>query len=135
VCRAKNNLSQIAALVTMYRIPQELDLSKIIGQIATQIRVGQFDLQFSFGDVHFAIQSPVELVRNDEIVGNWRESEWPSPEFFEVMNAEVTEYKVPNDRTIVIYLASGVEIHLSDNSDQFECMQIAFEGESDAWVI
>ncbi|WP_040307406.1 hypothetical protein [Agarivorans albus] len=119
----------------MYRIPQELDLSKMVGQVTTQIRVGQFDLHFSFGDVNFAIQSPVELVRNGEVVGNWREGEWPSPEFFEVMNVEVTEYKVPNNRTIVISLAGGLEIYLSDNSDQFECMQISFEGESGAWVI
>jgi len=42
----------------MYRIPKELDLSKAVGEFTTQIRVGKYDIQFEFGDVHFAVQTP-----------------------------------------------------------------------------
>jgi hypothetical protein len=119
----------------MYRIPSDLNLSKVIGQTTTQILVGQFDIQFSFGEVHFAVQSGIDLVRNGETIGGWQEGEWPSPQFFEVMNVNVTKYEIPNDRTIIVYLENGVEIHLNDDSDQFECMQISIKGAPSQWII
>lgn len=119
----------------MYRIPHGLDLSKVIGQSTTQVRVGQFDIQFSFGDVHFAVQSDIDLVRNGETIGSWREGAWPPPQFFEIMNVDVSGYEIPNDRAIVIRLENGIEIHLHDDSDQFECMQITINGEPNQWII
>lgn len=119
----------------MYRIPRDLNLSKMVGQSTTQVLVGQFDIQFSFGEVHFAIQSSIDLVRNGKTIGRWQEGKWPSPQFFEIMNVDVTKYEIPNDRTIIVHLENGVEIHLSDDSDQFECMQISIEGEPNQWII
>jgi hypothetical protein len=119
----------------MYRIPPDLDLSPIVGEFTTQVKVGQFDIQFTFGSVNFAIQSPVTLVRGGETIGGWRESHWPDAAFFDVMNASVLRYDVPTNRDIVIYLENGIEIHLQDSSDQFESMQISFEGAAKFWVI
>lgn len=45
----------------MYRIPDELALSCVTGEVTTQIRVGKYDLRFSFGRVHFSIWSPILL--------------------------------------------------------------------------
>lgn len=119
----------------MYRIPLQLDLSKVVGQITTQVLVGQSDLQFSFGEVHFAVESNIDLMRNEEVIGTWRAGIWPPPEFFEIMNIEVSGCEIPNNRKIIIRLENGIEIHLHDDSDQFECMQITFEGEADQWII
>lgn len=119
----------------MYRISKDLDLSKIIGQFTTQVRVGPFDLQFSFGEVHFAVQSDVDIVRNGEVIGKWQGGKWPTPQFFDVMNVNVVKYEIPNDRTIVIHLENGIEIHLTDDSDQFESMQISIQGELGQWII
>jgi hypothetical protein len=33
----------------MCRVPKDLDLSPVVGEFTTQVRVGQFDLQFTFG--------------------------------------------------------------------------------------
>jgi len=55
----------------MYRIPKELDLSPIVGDFTTQIKIGQFDLQFTIGDVSFAIQSPVNLFHGGELIADW----------------------------------------------------------------
>ena len=52
----------------MYKIPKELDLSPVVGEFITQIRVGQFDLQFTFGPVNFAVGSPVNLFRDGKPV-------------------------------------------------------------------
>lgn len=119
----------------MYRIPRDLDLSKVVGQSTTQIQVGQFDIQFSFGDVHFAVQSDIDLIRKGETIGSWREGAWPPPQFFEIMNVDVAKCEIPNDRKIIIHLDNGIAIHLNDNSDQFESMQISIKGEPSQWII
>jgi hypothetical protein len=48
----------------MYRFSKELDLSSVVGKFTTQLRVGQFDLQFTLGPVSFSVQSPIRLLRD-----------------------------------------------------------------------
>ena len=119
----------------MYRIPKELDLSPVVGTFTTQFRVGQFDLQFSFGKVNFAIQSPLNLFRNGNLIAHWEEGKWPDPGFYEIMNTDVTRCQVVNDRLIVLEFANGIEMHLQDNSDQYESMQIKFNDHNSEWII
>ena len=119
----------------MYRIPDKLDLSPVIGEFTTQLRVGQFDLQFTFGPVSFAVQSPVNLFRDGKLIAHWEEGRWPEPGFFDVMNAKVKRCEVPNDRLIVLEFDNGIAMHLEDSSDQYECMQIYFEGNPSPWII
>lgn len=119
----------------MYRIPKELDLSPVVGQVTTQVRVGQFDLQFTFGPVNFAIQSPVNLFRDGKVVAHWEEGTWPDPGFYDVMNVAITRCEVANDRLIVAEFDNGLVMHLEDSSDQYECMQITLEGNPTKWII
>lgn len=119
----------------MYRISPDLDLSKAIGQFATQIHVGQFDLQFHFGPVKIAVQSPIRLERDGSLLGEWKEGQWPSPAFIEVMNTNITSCEIPNNQTIIITFENGIKMHLTDNSDQYECMQITIKGEQIQWII
>jgi hypothetical protein len=119
----------------MYRIPKELDLSPVIGEFTTQVRVGQFDLQFTFGNVNFAIQSPVNVFRDGELIAHWEEGQWPEPGFYEVMNTEVTRCQAVDDRRIVFEFANGIEMRLEDNSDQYESMQISFKDPPSLWIV
>lgn len=119
----------------MYRIPHDLDLSPVEGEFTTQVRVGQFDLQFMFGPVNFAVQSPVNLFRDGKLVAHWEEGRWPDPCFYEIMNVEVRRCEVVNDRLIVFEFENDITMHLEDNSDQYECMQISFKGEQSQWII
>ena len=119
----------------MYRIPKEIDLSKIIGQFITQIHVGKYDLQFDLGDVHFAIQSPIKLFKNGVIIAFWEENRWPEKGFIEVFNLDVINFRIPDDITIIIQFEDNLEMHLSDNSDQYETMQINIKGEQGPWII
>lgn len=119
----------------MYRIPKDLDLSRIVGTYTSQVRVGKYDIQFSFGKTHFFIQSQIDLIKDGEIMGVWREGSWPPLEFFEIMNVDVVSCQIPNDRTIEITLKNEIKIVLKDDSDQFECMQISVEGDPDQWII
>ena len=119
----------------MYRIPKDLDLSSVVGEFTTQVRVGQFDLQFAFGKVNLAIQSPVKLFCDGEQVAYWEESKWPEPGFYDIMNTEVRRCEIVNDRLIVLQFDNGVEMHLEDSFDQYESMQITFVGDPSQWII
>ncbi len=117
----------------MNRIPKNLCLEGIIGSFTTQIRMGQFDLQFSFGDIDFKVESEIELFRNGECIGQWYEGHFPSAEFYEIMNSDVVRYSLPDDRLLVIYLDNDIEVHMKDNSDQFESIQITWDQKQ--WII
>ncbi len=120
----------------MYHLPDNLPLSGVVGEFTTQIRVGQFDVQFTFGKVNFIITGRVDLVRNGEIIGSWQEGKWPDPQFYEIMNVNITRYEIPNDITIVFYFENGIEMRLMDDSDyHYEWLQITVEGTKDWWVI
>ena len=119
----------------MYRIPDDLDLSPVVGEFTTQVRVGQFDLQFTFGSVNFAVFSPVTLFREGKPVAHWDEGRWPEPGFYDIMNSTVRRCDVVGDRRIVFEFENGLAMHLEDNSDQYECMHIAFEGDPSLWII
>ena len=119
----------------MYRIPSNLDLSPVTGQFTTQVQVGQFDLQLTFGIVHFAIQSPVNLFRDGELFARWEGGQWPEPGFYEIINSNVRRCEVVNERLIAIEFENGIVMHLEDNWDEFESMQIYFNGDVDGWVV
>lgn len=113
----------------MYRIPKELDLSPVVGELTTQFQVGQFDLQFMIGTVHFNVWSPVNLFRDGKLLAHWESGKWPTAGFYDIMNVEVTRCEVMNERLIVVEFDNGIEMHLEDNSDEYESMSINFEGE------
>lgn len=117
----------------MYRISNDLDLSCVVGEFTTQVRVGQFDLQFTFGVVNFAAQSRVQLVRGEELEAEWNEGRWPDPGFFDIMNSTVLRCDVVSDRLIEIGFDNGLTMRLVDDSDQYECLLITIDGH--LWVI
>ncbi len=112
----------------MYRVPHNLDLSSVIGEITTQVRVGQFDIQFTFGPVIFAVQSTVFLYRNGAIVGRWEGGRWPDAEFYKTMNQKVVKCEIADTKRIILHLEDGLAICFEDDSDQYESMQIYFSG-------
>ena len=112
----------------MYKFPSDLDLSPLVGTFTTQVLVGQYDLQFHFGDSWLAAQSTVELTRDQTVVGRWEPGRWPDPAFHDVMNADVTQAAVKDDRNLVVTLENGLSINFTDNSDQYESMQIRIAG-------
>ncbi len=119
----------------MYRIPKDLDLSKAVGEFTTQIRVGQFDMQFDFGEVSFAVQSPITLLEDGKVITNWKEDSWPEEGFLKIFNVPVSKIKIPDDRNIIIEFENKVEMHLVDSSDQYESMQITIKGEAGVVII
>jgi hypothetical protein len=112
----------------MYRVPLGLDLSKAIGQFTTQICLGRYDIQFALGEVKFAIWSPVTLIRQGVEIGSWVPDEWPHPSFVEIFNVPLAKYCIPNERLTMLHFENGIEMHLRDDSDQYESMSISVTG-------
>src|SRR5688572_19517623 len=104
----------------MYRIPLDLDLSGVVGQVTTQVRVGQFDIQLAFGPVRFAVQSRVGVFGDGRVVARREPGRCPDPGFYDVMTAAATRCEVLNDRLLVLELENGIAMHLVDDSDQYE---------------
>ena len=120
----------------MYRIPKELDLSPVVGEFTTQIHIGQYDIQLTFGKVSFAIQSPIHLFKDGGLFGKWEEGAWPDAAFYEIMNTKIISCEIKSDSLIVLTFENGIEMNLEDNSDQYESMQISIEGDDPhQWII
>lgn len=51
------------------------------------------------------------------------------------MNVNVVACQMPDERKVVIHLENGMEIHLRDDSNKFECMQIYVDGEQSPYII
>ena len=117
----------------MYRISKDIDLSKLIGAFTTQICIGAYDLQFDFGTVHFQVESAVEIVKEGVVVDAWQGGSWPKELFQEILNVPVKSVSMPDDKRIILKFENDLEMHLMDDSDQFECMKITVEGE--VWII
>jgi len=119
----------------MYRIPKDLNLSSIVGQSTSQFRVGQYDIQFTLGGVNFTVESSIKLYRGDALVGHWKAAKWPSEEFYDILNVDVIHWEVVDDKTIAIEFANGMSMHLEDDSDHYESMQIYFGDDPASRVI
>ena len=85
--------------------------------------------------MNFAVTSPVNLFRSGELIGHWEEGKWPEPAFYEILNTKITRCETKSDRLIEIAFSNGIEMHLVDDSDQYECMHISFKGTPSTWII
>ena len=108
----------------MYGFPQDLDLTPLVGQFTTQLCVGQFDLQFTLGDYRFVVQGGMDLFREGVLVASYRADSWPDPEFYNLMNVDVSAAYFRDSKTLTIVFGSGIEAHVLDTSDRYESCQI-----------
>lgn len=117
----------------MYRIPDDLDLSYLIGRYTSQIGVGQFDLQFRFDEMMFAIYSRASVYKGKDLAGNWEPEKWPDSCFYEIMNVNVIRTEVVDKRVIRIFFENSMSIEMVEDEDPYESMRISI-GEKD-WII
>jgi len=118
----------------MYGVPPELNLDVMVGSESTQIRVGQYDIQFAFGDIDFRVQSRIVLLKSGVEFGAWEEGKWPDDSFYEIMNTPVASVCTQSSKIILINLDNGISIKLCDDSEKIETMQIVIGG-GEPWII
>ncbi len=119
----------------MYKIPKDLNISKVNGNSTTHICVGPFDLQFYIGDVHFNVSSAIRITKDGEEVTFWEVGRWPGSVFYDLLNVDVESSSIPNDREIEIKFNNGYVMHIYDSSDNYESFIINIKGENKTWVI
>jgi hypothetical protein len=127
------HIDMYSARGDMYGIPNQLNLDVMVGTECTQIRVGQFDIQFIFGEVSFAVQSRIVLYKYNLEVGYWEAEQWPCSAFYEILNVPVESVQCL-DKKIIINLDNGFSLHMVDNFECFETMQISFDN-GELWII
>jgi len=109
----------------MYRVPENLDLTFIIGADLNMISLGRYDVQFVFDcKSTISLQSRATVLFNGSEISAWTEDGWSSLDFQKLLNQTVVGYSVPNDRVIEVQFDSGFTLQLHDDSDQYESMQI-----------
>lgn len=59
----------------------------------------------------------------------------PDSAFYQVFNNPVDSIALIDERRLGITLRDGLELHLLDNSDQYESMQIYLNGLEGVWIV
>jgi hypothetical protein len=116
----------------MYGIPENFDLSIILGSDLSMISQGRYDVQFSF-DVQTTIclQGIASVLQDGMEIAAWsEENNWSSLEFQKLLNQSVESILVPNNRLIEIHFKNCLVLQLHDSSDQYESMRIYFSNEA-----
>ena len=115
----------------MYRFASDLNLDDLVGSEIQQICLGPFDVQFRFGsDTCIAVQGRVTLVAAGDVMCEWTVlGGWSNGEFQRLFNCSIETYAVLNDRLLEIGFQGGLALHLHDDSDQFESLQIYLKGD------
>jgi len=109
----------------MYGMPRDLDLQCIVGCDLNQISLGRYDVQFVFGKTTIAVQSRASCKAGGEVVATWTEGAgWDQLAYQGLLNATVQAYVVLDGKALQIEFSNGFELHLYDDSDRFETMQI-----------
>jgi hypothetical protein len=116
----------------MYGIPENFDLSIILGFDLNMISQGRYDVQFSFdASATICLQGIASVLQNGTEIAVWsEENNWSSLGFQKLLNQSVESVLVPNNRLIEIHFKNGLVLQLHDSSDQYESMQIYFPNDS-----
>lgn len=116
----------------MYGIPENLDLSIILGSDLNMISQGRYDVQFSFdASLTICLQGIASVLQNGIEIAVWnKENNWSSLGFQKLLNQSVEGVLLPNNRLIEINFKNGLVLQLHDSSDQYETMQIYFPNDS-----
>ena len=119
----------------MYKIPKDISLNNIVGECISQINVGVWDLQFCIGKVHFSIESNIVIKFNGDEIGAWFPGEWPNKCFRDIINVNAIGFEILDDAEVIIKFDNDYTIHLYDDSEQFESMQIVDNILKKTWII
>jgi hypothetical protein len=110
----------------MFGFPNDLNLDDIVGSEIQQICIGRSDVQFRFGSKrHMCSQGLVEVFHDHLLVASWNvEAGWSSIEFQRLLHCAIENYNLLDERRLEIVFDGGLALHLHDNSDEFETIQI-----------
>ena len=120
----------------MYGLADQLKIDGLVDSELQQICVGKFDLQFRFSSgTMIAVQNKARIFQAGLLTSSWTEENgWDSVGYQSLLNVEVVGYQVP-ENTLHIEFRNGLLLELTDDSDQFESMQIYPFGDVDKVIV
>ncbi|MGI2139269.1 hypothetical protein [Shewanella baltica] len=116
----------------MYGIPENFDLSIILGSDLNMISQGRYDVQFSFdAGATICLQGMASVLQRGTEIAVWsEENNWSSLGFQKLFNQSVESVLLPNTRLIEIHFKNDLVLQLHDSSEQYESMQIYYPNDS-----
>jgi hypothetical protein len=110
----------------MYRFPKNLDLHDLVGSSLDMVACCRSSIHFSFGSGRsIRAEGRIEVQKDGVAIAIWTDvDQWTSVAFQPLLTAQVTGYKVTNDRLLTINFNDGFNLLLHDDSDQYETILI-----------
>lgn len=110
----------------MNGIPENLDLSNLVGDRLDSIIIQEHQVVFSFErGMSFVIEGQVDLTMTGSLVARWeQETGWSSAAFQKCVGATVESYTVPSRAELNVLLSGNWTLRIYDNSTQYESFHI-----------
>ena len=119
----------------MYGVPRDLDLSRFVGPKLIQVCLGEFQVQFHFqaagsvgsdGMLHIGVERHWELRDESGRIVDRAEpnSEREAYRLHRLLGRAVVRTAVDAPRSFALRFASGEELRVFDDSDQYESFSI-----------
>ncbi len=117
----------------MYGIPEDFDLSPIVGQMIERVDLGPYIMHINFGNGwKISCEAVVDVLDGNKAIRVRDHQNWCNLEALKpLLGAVVKGWKVESKKSFSIQLENSFSIIFVDDSSEFESFQIDPKG----WII
>jgi hypothetical protein len=110
----------------MYGIPENLDLTNLVGDRLDSITIEEYQVVFHFDrGMSFVIEGQMDVTMNGNPVARWEQKTgWSSIAFQKCVGATVESFTIPSKHELNILLSGDWMLRIYDNSPQYESFHI-----------
>jgi hypothetical protein len=112
----------------MYRFPEDLDLSHLVGGELIQVCIDRYNLLLNFDPVNRINLCGVWRLRDSEgEVVDEGDSEMPKDTYRAhlLLGHQVRQWRIPNPRLLTIVFDNRWTLDIHDDDDRYECCHIS----------
>jgi hypothetical protein len=110
----------------MNGIPDNLDLSNMIGSRLDAVALQEYQIVFQFdGGSSIVAEGTMDVTLTGDIVAQWKQKEgWSSVAFQRCVGTTVERIAIPSKKELDLYLSDGWVLRFYDDSTQYESFHI-----------
>lgn len=121
----------------MYGFSPEMEIEGVVDAELQQICVGKFDLQFRFSSgTLITVQNKARVYSAGLLCASWtEETGWDHADFQRLLNAKTIGYEVLDESLLRLEFKNNLSLEMTDDSDQFESLQIYPMGDVSRMIV